>query len=516
MDQFMSRHGQDVLGVLSGWDRVVLRGTYRLLCNAAGMVYYLTTLGIRFCDFLDHGKAMTNMLLDASYEATRRLGRPTSYLESSKEDKEKRALEWLQEDPVEKGLVCVLSCVEPCMTYAIRRNKQTGRPGLQYVLGKCLHLYHYYLDPQFGWMNARIQTWFPFSVQVCLNGREWLARKLDRAGLKYERYDNCFPWIEDFAKAQRLMNGLLRQNWPRFLDPIAGRLNPAARKMFASFPLDYYWTGYQTEWATDIAFRSHKALASIYPQLVWGAVTNFSSPDVMRFLGRRYDGRFSGEVVSDFKDRPEGIRVKHQANGNSVKLYDKGPNILRPETTINNPRDLKVYRASEDNPDGPKKWRPMRKGVADLYRRAEVSKKANERYLNALAGLDTTTQLQDLFWQVCRPCKYNGKRIRPLRVWTAEDQKLLEAINRPEFLIAGFRNRDLARLLYPGAEMTPASRRSAAARVSYRIRILRGHRLIGKLSRTRRYRITQKGRDIATAAITSQKVTVQQLANAAA
>ena len=516
MDQFISKHRESIAGVLSGWDRLVLRGTYRVLAATSGMMYYLTTKGIKFREFMDHGKAMTATLLDASYAAARRMERPCVYLESSRENKEERALSILRDSPVAKGLVCILSCVEPCRTYEIGRNAEKQSPELKSKLGKCLHLYHYYLHPHFGWMNARIQTWFPFSVQICLNGREWLARRMDKAGLKYERYDNCFPWIEDFPRAQCLMNGLLRLNWSQFLDSIAKCLNPAAGRMFKSFPVSYYWSAYQSEWATDIAFGSHQALASIYPQLVWGGITNFSSSDVMRFLGRRYNGRFCGEIVSDFKDRPEGIRVKHQVNGNSVKLYDKGPNILRPEVTINNPRDLKVYRASEDNPEGPKKWLRMRKGIADLPRRAEISRKTNERYLDALARLDTTTQLQDLFSDVSRPCKHNGKIIRPLRVWTTEDQALLEAINRPEFLIAGFRNRDLARLLYPGAETTPASRRSAAARVSYRIRILRGHRLIGKLSRTRRYRITEKGHDIATAAITSQKVTVQQLANAAA
>jgi len=32
-------------------------------------------------------------------------------------------------------------------------------------------------------MHARIQTWFPFRVFACVNGREWLARQLDEAGL---------------------------------------------------------------------------------------------------------------------------------------------------------------------------------------------------------------------------------------------------------------------------------------------------------------------------------------------
>jgi len=361
MEQFMSKHGERVIGVLSGWDRVVLRGTYRILCSTSGMMYYLSQISLLLRDFTEHAKTMTAMLIDASYEESRRLDRPTLYLPSSKEGKEKRALEFLCESPVDSGLVCVLSCVEPCVTYEIHRNREIKKLELKRKLGKCLHLYHYFLDPYFGWMSARIQTWYPFSVQICLNGREWLARKMDKVGLKYERYDNCFPWIEDFPKAQRLMDGLLRLNWPRSLGRIGKQLNPAASKMFASFPVNYYWSGYQTEWATDIAFRSQQDLESIYPQLAWGAITSFSSHDVMRFLGRPYNKRFSGEVVSTFKHRPEGICVKHQVNGNSQKMYNKGGNILRPEVTINQPRDFKVYRTSERDPQGPKKWLPMRK-----------------------------------------------------------------------------------------------------------------------------------------------------------
>jgi hypothetical protein len=516
MKQFTSKHEQSVIGVLNGWDRIVFRGTYRILCMASGMMEYLWWSSVLLKDFGAHAEAMTAALLKASLEAAKRYDRPIRYLPSSATRKEDMAREILRESPVESGLVCVLKCVEPCMSYEIQRNREKKKLILRVKQRKCQHLYHYFLDPCFGLMHARLQTWFPFSMQVCLNGREWLARTMDKAGLDYERHDNCFPWIKDFAKAQDLMDDLLALNWPRFLDKIAKQVNPAAEMMFKSFPVPYYWSAHQTEWATDLAFSSHQALASIYPQLVWGAITCFSSPDVMRFLGRGFNCRFSGEVVSDFKDRPEGIRVKHRVNANSVKMYDKGPNILRIETTINQPREFRVYRTSERDPKGDKKWLPMRKGVADLHRRAKVSHKTNERYLDALAQLDTTVRLEELLAPVSRPCRRNGQRFRALRIWTAHDQRLLEAINRPEYLLAGFRNRDLAHILYPGADITPEERRRAAARVSYRIRILRAHGLIAKLSNTRRYRITKKGSKVSTAAILSQKVTVQQLTNAVA
>jgi len=39
-------------------------------------------------------------------------------------------------------------------------------------------------------MHARIQTWFPFHVQVGINGREWLTRQMQRAGLGYRQGGN--------------------------------------------------------------------------------------------------------------------------------------------------------------------------------------------------------------------------------------------------------------------------------------------------------------------------------------
>ena len=50
-----------------------------------------------------------------------------------------------------------------------------------------LAMYHYLIHPEFGWMFARIQTWFPFAINIYVNGREWLARQMDREKLQYVR-----------------------------------------------------------------------------------------------------------------------------------------------------------------------------------------------------------------------------------------------------------------------------------------------------------------------------------------
>jgi hypothetical protein len=117
------------------------------------------------------------------------------YLNSSQLNKETIARDILAQDGVRAGLVCVLRCLEPCWKFEIHRNRMTKKLELQLRPGECLFLYHYQVHPVFGFLNARIQTWFPFSIQICLNGREWLARQMQAAGLEYLQHDNCFPYI---------------------------------------------------------------------------------------------------------------------------------------------------------------------------------------------------------------------------------------------------------------------------------------------------------------------------------
>ena len=83
----------------------------------------------------------------------------------------------------------------------------------------------YYLDPECGLLHVRLPTWFPFTLQVYLNGYDWLARQLDRRGLGYRQQDNGFLALDDVATAQQLAEQLTKQKWPRFLDVLAKRVH---------------------------------------------------------------------------------------------------------------------------------------------------------------------------------------------------------------------------------------------------------------------------------------------------
>lgn len=510
MLQFIQKYREKANFVLSGFDRVVFRGLLRSIVHPDGMKRHLSRCDVPRREFGVHVKKTTERLKSASLAEAERLGRPVIYLSSSSTRKESVVKEVLAEHPVDSGLVCVLKCVEPCMTYEMYRNKEAKKLELVYRLRKCTHLYHYYNDPVFGLMHARIQTWYPFHVQICLNGRNWLARRMDEEGCGYVRHENSFTHIDRPELAQRWLDELVRLNWADSLDEIAARLNPAHKELLGPYTR-YYWFAHQTEWATDIAFTSPQELQQIYPQLVWGAITTFSTQNVMRFLGKQLQSHFTGEVTSRYNVRPEGLSVKHDVNNNTVKMYDKGGSILRTETTINNPYDLTVHRPKEGGAPGDIAPRTMRKGIADLERRAQLSQRANERYLDALSRFDTDIPLARLLAPITKPVKRKGKRTRGIRPWEGQDLALLEAVNRPEFLIGGFRNTDIAKHLYPKNQNSLQRKRVASARTSYRLRVLREHRLIEKIPRKQRYRITPKGAEVATAILLAQHATVKQL-----
>jgi hypothetical protein len=521
MNKFIEKFGGQIQGVLAGFDRLVFRGTLRRIVYDAGMKSYLWQNQVLLKDFGKHVERTSQQLKAASLQAAGQAGRPVQYLPSNQVSKEEIARGIAAKDQIQQGLVCVLTSVEPCWSFEVGPNRETKKLELAGKPRKCLFLYHYWMHPEFGFMNARIQTWFPFSIQICLNGREWLARQLDQAGIGCRRHDNCFSWIEDYARAQRLMDEQLRVNWPLLLDGVASQLNPIHERIFAHFPASYYWSTYQSEWAMDLVFGDPGQLRRLYPQLVQLGMTSFSSPDVMRFLGKRVnqDGtvpaNLTQEVTTDLKRRAEGVRIKHRLGQNSIKLYDKAYTeqaaVLRPEVTINDPAQFKVYRPKEGDPQGELAWRQMRRGIADLHRRAEVSQKALDRYCDALAGVDDSTTLEELTARIERRTKWNGTSVRALHPFDPGDCALLEAVNRGEFTINGLRNRDLQRLLYstPATDQQKTRQRSAA--ISRKLRLLRAHGLIQKLPHTHRYQVTENGRLILNAILSARHATINQL-----
>ncbi len=521
MNEFTRKYAHLIAGTLSGFDRLVFRGTLRKISYPFGMLGYLWANQVKLTAFGSHVDEISRRVKEAALQCVVKAGRPVQYLQSSKDDKEEMARAIARKDGITEGPVCALTCVEPCWGFDVHRNRETQSLDLVQRSRKCLYVYQYWEHPVLGWLHARIQTWFPFSIQIGMNGRTWLARQMGKVGIDYEKQDNCFPWVADWEGAQQLLDEQLKTHWSDLLHGIAERLNPIHGEVFARFPVQYYWSTYQSEWATDIVFGKSQDLRRLYPLLLHQAITTFRSSDVLRFLGKKVpasghiNGHVEAEVTSDLKRRQEGVRIKHRYNRNSVKLYDKAytaaGSVLRAELTLQDPEDFKVYRRPEGDPEAPLAWLRMRKGIADLHRRADVSQKANDRYLDAFTSVDDSTSLRELVGRIEKPVRWNGNRVRPLHLFEDQDRSLLEAISCGEFFINGFRNKDLQARLYPTAPRSEQERRRRSSTISRKLRLLRAHHLIRKVTGSHRYHLTSRGQQTATAILAACNATVNLL-----
>jgi hypothetical protein len=335
---------------------------------------------------------------------------------------------------------------------------------------------------------------------------------LDRAGIGYEQRDNCFVRIDNVPRAQQMLNDLEQRNWAAFLNALARRLNPW---LGGDNPLNlhgYYWTIRESEYATDVMFKSPAALARIYPGLVRHALSHFTCQDVMRFLGRRTNCRFNGEASSNLKHRFEGVRVKHWVEENSIKMYDKQGCVLRVETTMNNPRRFKVRRAATRHGERCTAWIALRKSIADLRRRVEICRAANERYFEALGVVGESSPTRHLIDPVSRRILRDGRPYRALRPVDPEEAKLFAVLLDARFLVQGFRNKDLRARLFPRVGPDPQSRKKAAAKITRSLRLLRAHGLIRKVSTTSYYRVTLAGQNLMTTAVKLRELNVATLA----
>ena len=281
------------------------------------------------------------------------------------------------------------------------------------------------------------------------------------------------------------------------LDGFARRVNPLLGDELEGYR--YYWATHQAEYATDILFTGRTVLRELYARLLRHATLCLRAEDVLTFLGRKLHGRFAGEIMNDWKRRWPGARVKHWMKGNWIKMYDKHGCVLRIETVINDPYEFKVRRRAGRRGRRTLGWHPLPKGVAFLPRYATVSAAANHRYLDALAVVDDPAPAHRALDRLVQPVRDpHGRSSRAFNPAAAPDLTLFAAVLRGEHTLQGFRNRAVRTGLFgPPA----AADRRRSAQVSRLVKRLHLRALVAKIPRSRRWRITQLGHAVLSAAI---------------
>jgi hypothetical protein len=520
MKSFLSRFQALVLFVLSGFDRLRFCGESRLLNHAGGVNSYLYQQHMLRKDFPEHCERLTRRLRTETQAQAAREGVPVKHLNSSKIEKDTLALELAHAQGRTRGRIAVFTCQEPGMTYRLRQNDQ-GFVEPRKEATRCSHFYHYFLHERFGLCYVRIQSWFPFTVRVGLNGRLWLARELEKRGIPCQRQRNLLTAVADPVRAQQLLDEQTRVAWPALLQELVRPIHPLWDFLHHQVYTPYYWMTEQSEWATDLVFHRPADLALWYPRWIRHGLETLQCQDVLRYLGKKVPDNCTGEVKIDYRARPEGTRLKFWYDSNSLKFYNKQgtdevPIALRLENTINKVSIFKVFRVKEgEDASAAKSWQQMRKGVADLPRRAEIGQAINNRLAEALAGVAETTPLGELLQPLGQAVVEDGRRrARALNPLTGADGELLRALAKGEFLLQGFRNRDL-RLALHGEAKNPEQRRQQAAALTRKLALIRAHGVIVKVPKTHRYQLSAAGKRIVTALLAAHAANVGRLADAA-
>jgi hypothetical protein len=506
MRSFIAKHADQISAVLSCFDRVIIRGHLpmanphycRVWLQSKRIGLNRKDLPAGWRNFKEAAPYFAEQIKAHAQQLAAAAGRPYRHLPSHNEPMEENARALAERHGIRQGLLCVYSTLEICSTFRVRY--EPGGPDLGKDLRTCLVIYCYYQDADFGLMHVKIQTWMPFTLQVYVNGHEWLARQLARQGIAFEKVDNAFIQLADAARAQQCLPAFWQRDWPRWLDGLARRVNPLQDDWLRG--QDYYWVIDEAELSTDVLFHDRQALADLRPKLYEHAALCLGAKQILTFLGRKYRETFAGDIKSYWHRREPGAAVRHCVKRNVLKMYDKAGAVLRVETVINQPREFFVHRTLHKH-DGTKEvgWFPLSKAVANLYRFAQVGQKANERYLEALAVVDDLGVSQRELERRCAPVYYQGRMRRALQPLGRDDQALFQAALQGEHAVRGFRNGELAQLLFGPKPDDAGERRRQCGRVSRRISLLRAHGLVAKFPRSRRYRVTERGQRFMSTAI---------------
>ena len=310
MKKFLQNYGTFINGILHGPDRIIISGHIKHFYHGNNFYYFLDQENIKLKDFKQYVLNVTDSLKTHIKQIIEKANCYAEYLNTPNTSKEEIAHRILKENPSKEGLICALSVVEPCYSLTVKYNQTTKKLEKNKEFRKCLHDYFYYNDRELGLMHVRFQTWFPFTIQIYINGKEYLKKQLAKENITFKSYDNCITYVSDLKRAQEIADKFVEKKWSRVFDHFARRINgslPVIEKIFNHH--GYYWYIEQFEHASDVLFKDRKTLEMVLPYFLEYASLCQMGDNIFTFFGRKVHGLCQGEAVSDRKhywDRDSG------------------------------------------------------------------------------------------------------------------------------------------------------------------------------------------------------------------
>lgn len=388
----------------------------------------------------------------------------------------------LENNGYKEGLICVIGSMERCKTYYFAKTKKVRMLPIYFSSNKCMFYYVYFYHHDLGIVQLRLQSYAPFYCQIIINGHRILERMLIQQGIRHSRRDNAFETIDDPCKAQDLADSITS-------DYIETRIRPLIFKAFPTLKtigLPLRITIRQVEFSMDIVTRT-VSFTEMMPAII-SRLSIFNPDDISRML--YYVPNAKNHASLKKYETEYGSCIRFSAAESSLKLYDKGPRILRTETTCNNIASMKGYRTIVHK-DGTKEKKVGRlsKHISSLETFVSLARLSNRRFIERLGTIIATVYSMDRVDAVSERVVVNNRSIKGFSFYNTADRAVVIAVANPAYDIQGFSRRMLLTRL---PLLSPYQ-------ASYALKRLHAHGLTKKIAHTHRYHLTKEGRSVLSA-----------------
>lgn len=438
-------HGLDknkILREISWWDRVIFRGTIQCLSYQKGLEKYLNSNGIKLKDFLGWAKRLSEKMINGAKMIAERHKVPYIFLTSYKTNKDDLIKGIILQQKITKGIVAVIGTQEVDNSYDIYRNKETKKLDLVSRQRRSIHFYFYFISPLTGLCFFRVQGFLPFKVSVYMNGREILAKELERNKIKYSKDKNCINWVDNFEEIEKIKRSITVKYLHKIMDQWSKQFVNVLPELNKQWDIKYKWVIQQVEYATDVIFKEQEYLEKIYKDLIEYLGYSATPKDVLKFLGIKMAGRLGGKVSIDKKVTYMGTRIKYYWVPNILKMYNKAGNVLRIEVTYNDVRKIKMNRwvKCKDGQNRKKKT-SLKRSIYSLNHLEKHALAVQKRFIKYLSKARSPHVGREILTNMAESKKLNNRSYKGFNILKEEESSIIQTMLCGDFLIHGLTNK---------------------------------------------------------------------------
>ncbi|MDP9441272.1 MAG: hypothetical protein M3P34_03635 [Actinomycetota bacterium] len=343
------------------------------------------------------------------------------------------------------------------------------------------HYSFHILDPDWGHVTIKMSGHPPFGAQVILNGHDHVARGARAEGIGFRKEGNCFTEVADPEGLARVADTLSHDAAVGRLGQVLDRWIYTACLCFGVEVADqersgfrYSYSIYQLEYSRNLLFGSGARMQAVFDAVVDRTRKRLDVPSLRTLFGtkqrpRTNRGELSPRLAAGIETPQYGLTVfKVHFGALTLKGYTKGEHVLRFEAIAHNTKALGVGRVLDR--------------FADITARLAGMV---ERFCTTLDCLDVGFIPDGILDQLPQPSTIGHTRVGGVDLNKARTRTTLAAATALAAAPDGFTVAELADKVHAISGHEGYTVRQAA----YDLRKLRGHGLVTKPGRGRRYQV---------------------------